>query len=163
MLKMDPSQSKEIIKIESKSLTETQKVAEDLAKELLQRPAQEWATLLLLRGNLGSGKTTFVKYLAQALGVNQTITSPTFVIFKKYALERENKFKYLFHFDCYRLQGAQDLEVLNFKEISSQSQNIIILEWPENIQSQWPQNAIALDFKFIDPATREITISQNNG
>lgn len=163
MLKMAPSQTKEMVKIKSKSLEETQKVASDLAKDLLQKPLQENAVLLLLRGNLGSGKTTFVKYLAQALGVKQTITSPTFVIFKKYHLGEGGKFENLFHFDCYRLQSSQDLDVLNFKEIISRPQNIVILEWPENVSMQGIFNAIELDFMFIDPATREITIIQNNG
>ncbi len=136
----------------TKSFQDTQKIGQDLAKEILNLPKQKHAIILCLSGNLGGGKTTFMQGFAQGLGIKEKILSPTFVIMKKF-----NNF---YHIDCYRLNSDEDAVELGLKEIINNPQNIVAIEWPEKIESLLPKEIIKLDFKFVDDATREITIEK---
>ena len=84
----------------SKSLEETKKIAKDFRAKILAN-SNDQATIVGLFGDLGSGKTTFSQSLGQLLGVQDIMTSPTFVIMKKYSLtsqsETQNKFSTLIH------------------------------------------------------------------
>jgi tRNA threonylcarbamoyladenosine biosynthesis protein TsaE len=161
MVKKSLSQTKIVSEVESKSLTQTKTLAGNLAKELILNKDQSRATVVFLRGNLGSGKTTFVKHFAKALGVEQTVTSPTFVIFKRYKINNSEAFSNLFHFDCYRLGSFDDLNVLGISEIVSDAHNIILLEWPENVADKPLRATVEIDFAFLDPKTRKIKIKRN--
>lgn len=87
-----------------------------------------------LSGHLGAGKTAFAKLVARELGVEETVTSPTFVIMKIYETGNENTaFKRLIHVDAYRLDRREDLEALRFEEIVSDPGNLVMIEWPENV------------------------------
>jgi len=136
----------------TKSEKETQKLGQDLAKEVLNLPKQKHAIVLCLQGNLGGGKTTFMQGFAQGLGVKEKILSPTFVIMKK--------FGNFYHIDCYRLNSEEDVLELGLKEIINNPQNIVAIEWPEKIQNILPKQTIKLNFKFVDEQTREITIEK---
>ena len=74
----------------SKNVEETAKIAADFADQLCRRAPSATATVVGLYGELGSGKTTFMKYLAKAFGIEETIQSPTFVIEKIYELENKS-------------------------------------------------------------------------
>src|SRR3989344_3743235 len=88
------------------------------------------ATTLLLSGELGAGKTAFVKALARILGIKEDIISPTFVIMKFYPLTGQ-LFKQLIHIDAYRLEKADELTHLGFEELCKDPVNLICIEWPE--------------------------------
>ena len=118
-------------------------------------PSEEHATLVGLSGELGSGKTTFVKGVARAFGVTQTVTSPTFVIEKIYKLERQ-PFEYLVHTDAYRLESGEELSALGFNDLLSDPGNIILIEWPEHVRSVLPPDIKVLHFVFINDSTRAI-------
>ncbi len=107
------------------------------------RPNISGATVVALSGELGAGKTTFAQAMAKALGVEETVTSPTFVLEKIYALENQ-KFARLVHVDAYRLKVAHELEVLGWKELLQDPGNLIILEWPENVADVVPKDAIRI-------------------
>ena len=95
-------------------------------------PQEGGATLVTLSGELGAGKTAFVKAIANALGVKESVTSPTFVLEKIYTLEHPvSKFRRLVHIDAYRLQGPTELAPLGFDELMKEPGNLILLEWPE--------------------------------
>ncbi len=158
MVKKAKSQLKKKKKFSSKSLTQTQKIAERLLREIMQDKPKAGASCLALFGDLGSGKTTFTKSLAKKLGIKQNINSPTFVIFRKYPIPIKKGFSHFFHFDCYRLKTAQEAEALGFSEIISNPSNFVVLEWPENIQSLLPSSCRQAFFEYIDPKTRKITI-----
>ncbi len=107
----------------------------------------EKATLVTLSGDLGAGKTTFVKGIAKALGIEEHITSPTFVIMKIYDL-LDGKFARIIHMDAYRLKGMKHLKVLGWDELLRDPKNLIFLEWPEKIEEAIPQDAKRITFRY---------------
>ncbi|OQA05830.1 MAG: tRNA threonylcarbamoyladenosine biosynthesis protein TsaE [Firmicutes bacterium ADurb.Bin373] len=143
-----------------KSLAELEKLAGDFLKKLKKG---DQATLVLLSGDLGSGKTAFTQMVAKTLGVRNKVTSPTFVIQKKYDLpsgklgEISTGYKQLIHIDAYRLSGGRDLLALDWVEIMDDPDNLILLEWPEKVEDIIPTGAQEINFKFIDDSAREIT------
>ena len=104
---------------------------------------QSVATVVTLSGDLGAGKTTFVQGVAKALGVEETVTSPTFVLEKIYEL-RERSYKRLIHIDACRLENAHELQALGWREILSDPSNLILLEWPERVADIIPDSAIRI-------------------
>lgn len=108
--------------------------------------------LIELVGDVGVGKTTFVRGLAKALGVKENITSPSFTISKAYACGNG---KTLIHYDFYRLDDpgimSEDLiENLNNKN------NIVIIEWSDLIRDILPENHTIIKIKYNDDNTREL-------
>lgn len=114
------------------------------------------ATVVALHGDLGAGKTTFTQGLAWALGVEEVVTSPTFVIEKIYKLNDQAKFKHLVHIDAYRLEQASELDHLGFSDLLNDPSNLIVLEWPERVKDILPAETVTVNFRFIDENTREI-------
>ena len=114
------------------------------------------ATVVTLSGELGAGKTTFVQFVAGALGVSETVSSPTFVIEKIYALEGQ-RFSRLIHIDAYRMKDEHELEVLGWDEIVKESDNLILIEWPERVPNLIPKDAIKVRFDILGDGHR-ITI-----
>ena len=117
---------------------------ESLASELLKK--YEHHNVWLLQGNLGTGKTTFVRGIAKALGITQPIKSPTFTYLNSYPLP--STFyplpSTLYHFDLYRLpENTQDFPELT--EALGKKDALIIIEWPERLQTQ-PSPALHLQF-----------------
>lgn len=145
------------MKVVTKSKEETKKVAESFIVTL--KPKKEEATVICLFGDLGAGKTTFVQGVASALFIKEVIQSPTFVLMKRFQIEAP--FKSLIHLDAYRIDDEKELEPLGFKEILSDFENLIIIEWPERIKNSIPENAVSVKFKFIDEMTREIMLPDN--
>ena len=112
-------------------------------------------TVLALHGDLGAGKTTFVQTIARELGITETVTSPTFVIMKKYTL-LDQSFRALIHIDAYRLKDSHELEILGWDELAAEPENIICIEWPERVESVIPETAQHITFTFVDENTRSI-------
>jgi tRNA threonylcarbamoyladenosine biosynthesis protein TsaE len=131
----------------STSIEETGKIAE---KVLTSLTAQKTATLITLSGNLGSGKTAFTKECARLLGITDTITSPTFVIMKKYPITHTAaEHEYLIHIDAYRLESGRELTALKFEQILEDPKNLILLEWPKQVADILPPPTIALSFETL--------------
>lgn len=116
----------------------TRAAAGEFVREWLKRPAADRARLACLWGELGSGKTTFVQGAARALGVTETVNSPTFLIMKQYPLAGAYTGRRLYHFDLYRLAGAAELADLGWEEILADPQNLVLVEWPERLGAQLP-------------------------
>lgn len=117
------------------------------------------ATIIGLFGDLGSGKTAFVQAIAQILGVSEYITSPTFVIQKKYKINLpKSVFENLIHIDAYRLDSGEELLNLGWQEIADNPKNIIFIEWPERVKEILSPDTKKIYFKFIDEQTREIKL-----
>jgi len=84
-----------------------------------------------LKGNLGTGKTQFVKGICKYFNVQEVVNSPTFILVNEYTgyEEDENEIK-IYHFDLYRLKSSAELEVIGFEEFIS-SDSIVLIEWPD--------------------------------
>ncbi|OGZ36003.1 MAG: tRNA (adenosine(37)-N6)-threonylcarbamoyltransferase complex ATPase subunit type 1 TsaE [Candidatus Portnoybacteria bacterium RIFCSPLOWO2_01_FULL_43_11] len=133
---------------------ETQKAGKFLAEELFKKTSRKKAAVIALKGELGSGKTAFVKGMAQGFGVKEKIISPTFVVLKKYGIKNIN----FYHIDCYRLVGPKDLIDLDFKEIINDSENIIAVEWAERVREILPGNSLWVKFEHWGKNKRKIII-----
>lgn len=120
--------------------------------------AQEKSAILVtLSGELGAGKTAFTKAVAKALGVEDIVTSPTFVLEKIYLLGGETvKFKRLIHIDAYRLEKGSDLGTLGFDELMKDTGNLIILEWPEKVMDALPAPAVKISLVAHSDGSRII-------
>lgn len=131
---------------------------EEEASALLKTltPRTDRATLVTLSGELGAGKTSFVKALGKALGVQEHITSPTFVLLKSYPLSRKD-FSRLIHVDAYRLAGGAHLAPLKFDEYLADPRNLIVLEWPERIEDALPKADIALSLSVVEDERRTLS------
>ena len=121
-------------------------------------PQKSEATLVTLSGELGAGKTAFTKAVAKALGVEDTVTSPTFVLEKIYQLgSSTSKFKRLVHIDAYRLERGSDLAPLGFDELLQDSNNLILLEWPEKVMDALPVPTVRITFLAHTDGSRILT------
>lgn len=117
------------------------------------------ATVVGLSGDLGSGKTAFVKLAAKELGVADEVLSPTFVLAKYYPLSGR-AWNELIHIDAYRIEGEGELTVLRLGEMLKNPKKLIFIEWPEQLGKQYPEFAVTLRFMFIDEHTRSVTTPQ---
>ncbi len=136
---------------------QTKKIGEELAKKIIKKPLKKGAVIIGLEGDLGGGKTTFIQGFAKGLGIKEKILSPTFVILKRFRIpKQENMF---YHIDCYRVEKPGELLFLGLKEIISNSQNIVVIEWVEKVRKILPKKIILIKFKFIDKNKRKISIN----
>ena len=119
-------------------------------------PKENIATLITLSGELGAGKTSFTQGVARALGIQESVTSPTFVLEKVYELPEGKKFKKLIHIDAYRLEGEGALKPLGFDELLNEPSNLMVLEWPERVAQELPE-ALQLVFSIEPDNTRTIS------
>jgi tRNA threonylcarbamoyladenosine biosynthesis protein TsaE len=131
---------------------QTQGLAKILAREILKyKNIKKNALVFGLIGNLGAGKTTFIQAFAKGLGIRSKLTSPTFVLMKKYGN--------LYHIDCYRIKDYKDILALDFQEIVSSSKNIIMIEWAEKIRKILPKDTVWIKFDISGKTIRKIKIS----
>ena len=134
------------MKIITHNEKEFTKIAQTFTKKL--RPRETGATLVALSGELGAGKTFFARQCGRVLGVRERIISPTFVIMKKYKI-RGGQYKFFFHLDAYRLKSGKELLRLGWKEIISNPENLIFLEWPENVSKTLPRYTKKIFVKHV--------------
>jgi tRNA threonylcarbamoyladenosine biosynthesis protein TsaE len=135
----------------SKNIAETYNLASAVAKKA------DAGTVLALHGNLGSGKTCFVKGLAAALGIKNIISSPTFTIIQEYY-----GWLPLYHIDLYRLQNIQHIIDIGIEEYVF-SQGITAIEWAERAAEILPEYTVHINFEIINPdSVRKITVQQNS-
>jgi len=138
---------------------ETVDLGRSLAKEFIGFKEQKKGALIIaLKGDLGAGKTTFMQGFAKGLQIKDNLLSPTFIIFNRYSLKLD-KFKNLYHFDCYRIEREEEIINLEFDEIISNKENIVCIEWPENIEKLIPEESIFVSFDILEGDKRKITIN----
>lgn len=138
-----------------RTLDELQAEAITLATRLV--PKSDSATLVTLSGELGAGKTSFTQALARAYGIEDPITSPTFVLEKIYALPEGKPFERLAHIDAYRLKGGAELAPLGFDELMKDSATLVVLEWPEMVVDGLPRADVSIQLSVQPDESRTIT------
>lgn len=121
----------------------------DFAKKLAQR--LDKGTVITLEGDLGAGKTTFTKGLAQGLGVTRTVNSPTFTIIKEYT---DGKLP-LYHMDVYRLEESD--EDLGFDEYFH-GDGISVVEWAKFIEDMLPAELLKININYVNETDRKIIL-----
>jgi len=102
-----------------------------------------------------------VQAIAKALGVMESVVSPTFVIQKRYSVNHEF-LKSLIHIDAYRLASGKDIEKLGWSDWVKSSQNIIIVEWPSLIEEVIPSSVYRVSIDHVDEETRNIKITHED-
>ena len=135
------------MEFESKGLSETEQFAQQFANVL------KAGDVVLLSGDLGAGKTTFVKSVAKKLGVGSVITSPTFTIMNEY----NGKFP-IYHFDMYRLESSEEAEELGLSDYIKSKDGICFVEWAENVPSLFPEDAIKVAIYVIGENKRKFVV-----
>ena len=149
----------------SRSTEATRELAKHIADKL------KGGEVLALVGELGAGKTTFAKGLAEYFGIESTVTSPTFTLVQEYAVRgpklkaqsskqiQNPKSKKLStasyrlpvtsitHIDCYRLNSPQELLEIGFKDYLTRQDTVIIIEWADKVKNILPPNTQWLNFK----------------
>lgn len=143
------------------SVTETEDLGRRIGRVFLEQgPFLPKAAVLNLEGDLGGGKTSFVRGLAEGLEVAGPITSPTFVLSRRYPLEK-GLFRNFYHLDLYRLSGRRKEPSIDLEEISGRPDHIAAIEWSERLGRRKPEG-LDLFFVFRDENTRKIRIRGND-
>ncbi len=106
-------------------------------------------------GSMGAGKTTFVKAICEALGVKDTISSPTFAIVNEYEVE-DNGDK-IFHFDFYRIKKLEEVYDMGYEEYFY-SNSVCFIEWPELIEDVLPLETVRVDIREDENGERVVSI-----
>lgn len=131
--------------IKVNSVEETGQIAEKLA--LLLHPGD----VITLEGELGTGKTTFTKGIANGLGIKRTVNSPTYTIVKEYEGELP-----LYHMDVYRLENSD--EDIGFEEYFN-GDGISVVEWAHFIKEFLPDERLDIKLSYLDDSTRLLDFS----
>jgi tRNA threonylcarbamoyladenosine biosynthesis protein TsaE len=133
--------------IESRSVEETIEIGKKFAEKL------SIGDVICLEGDLGAGKTHFVKGVAEFFNINaDKVSSPTFTLINEYPGEIP-----IYHFDCYRLETEQQALEIGVEEYLY-GDGISIIEWPSKIKGLIPKDAIQIEIKHLDSSKRSINI-----
>jgi tRNA threonylcarbamoyladenosine biosynthesis protein TsaE len=134
-------------------------LAEKVASVLASKKEKEHlaqATVILLEGDLGAGKTTFTKALAHTLGIDrEAVHSPTFILKKEYK-GKHPAWKRLVHVDAYRFTHPDEAKVLRLEDDMADPEALVVVEWPSRMAHL--KSDMEIIFRAEDEKTREITI-----
>ncbi len=138
-----------ILEVVSHSETETEALAAKLARSFVS------GEVVLLRGDLGSGKTTFVRGLAAELGYDPNrVSSPSYTIVNEYRSEPP-----VYHFDLYRMNDPSELHEIGWDDYLSRN-GILLVEWGERAAPKLPSQFYVIDFRILSDSERRIQISR---
>ncbi len=133
------------------TLKEMEQFAQEIVSEL------KGGETIALIGDLGSGKTTFVQFLAKALGVKKRVVSPTFVVMRAYG-QTKLKGIALYHYDFYRLDSLDEIRDLGVEEDFKDPKTICVVEWADKARGLLPRERIEIHFEVIDQNKRQVKI-----
>lgn len=111
-------------------------------------------TVFAFRGEMGAGKTTFIKAICENLGVSDTINSPTFAIVNEY---RSDSGELIYHFDFYRINKVEEAFDFGYEDYFY-SGSLCFIEWPELIEDLLPNDTVNVYIKVQEDGSREVTI-----
>ncbi len=108
-------------------------------------------------GQMGAGKTTFVKQLCEELGVTDIVNSPTFAIVNEYELPHQGAGGLIYHFDCYRIKDLREAYDMGTEEYLY-SGNYCFIEWPEMIEEMLPEDTVHVTLTVNEDGTRTMRV-----
>lgn len=142
----------------SNSVLDTKKIAKETL-DLLCKNQRLTASVILLHGELGSGKTTFTKAIAEELKVQDVVTSPTFVTTYEYKTHNTNyPFTILHHFDLYNIENIQELNLFDLPKLLKNPNNLLIIEWSEKAKGQLNNNATHIFIDILKESRRKFSV-----
>lgn len=127
---------------------------QQFAQALAQRPALRHA-LIELHGDLGAGKTSFVRHLLRALGVQGRVKSPSYAVVEPYSVSDALGELNIWHFDLYRFADPREFEEAGFRDLLA-SLGLKLVEWPEKAQGALPQPDLALHIQAENDDSRHV-------
>lgn len=130
--------------IEIRDLSEIQQAARQFLSEI-----GDYAVFAFY-GEMGAGKTTFIKAVCEALGVKETISSPTFAIINEY---RDGEGRSVYHFDFYRIKKIEEVFDFGYEDYFY-SGNLCFIEWPELVEALLPENVLRISIRETEDGTR---------
>ena len=135
------------------AITLSEQETYDFAKEYAKK--LKGGEIIGLIGELGAGKTIFTKGLATGLGIERTVTSPTFIILNTYPVNRK-MIKLLVHVDAYRISEPQELINIGIEEYFNRDDAVVIIEWADKIKTILPSARKLINFQYISKNKRKI-------
>ncbi len=141
--------------IKTNSDKETKEFARNFIKKFIE---EKNSNVILLHGNLGAGKTTFVKGVMNYFGIDsERVKSPTFIIMKKYDISGDKiKFNKLYHLDAYRANSYKDIKTLEIEKNLSDKDKLFLIEWPGNISDFDFGEKVDINFEYGDSENERI-------
>jgi tRNA threonylcarbamoyladenosine biosynthesis protein TsaE len=130
-----------------------QKLATEITNYLLRKPN----LIVLLEGELGSGKTTFVKALGRKIGVKTRIKSPTFVLWQIHQFFYKRKKFFFHHMDLYRLHQSREILSL-FRQAFEIPNSLFLIEWGEKLERHLPKGKITVQFTITGKRSRQVKL-----
>jgi tRNA threonylcarbamoyladenosine biosynthesis protein TsaE len=116
--------------------------------------------VVLLSGDIGAGKTTFVQGLARSLKTGDYIQSPTFTIVAEHAgTSHEDKPIRLYHIDLYRLTGTNDIDSFGFTEYLDDPDGVTVIEWPERAAAAMPEAYLLVELRYVADTKRNVRLT----
>jgi len=122
----------------------------DVAEQFLADIAG--SNIIALYGAMGAGKTTLIKAICKALGVEESVTSPTFTIVNEYRTAEDEP---IYHFDFYRIEKLSEAFDIGFEEFI-ESNNLCLIEWPEKVEQILPGNTLRVKIEVTDDGHRRL-------
>lgn len=113
-------------------------------------------TVFAFNGEMGAGKTTFIKALCKELGVEDDTNSPSFAIINEY--RSETTAELIYHFDCYRLENVAEAEEIGVEDYFY-SGALCFIEWPERVSELLPDDTVEVDVTEQEDGTRTVTLT----
>jgi len=124
----------------------------DAARKFIE--SMDQATVFAFRGEMGAGKTTFIKAICETLGVEDTINSPTFAIVNEY---RSATAELIYHFDCYRIKKIEEALDFGFEDYM-ESGALCFIEWPENVEELLPADCVDVRITVNEDGSRTVEL-----
>ena len=134
-------------------ITSSEEETENIGKKLAMSLSK--GDSVLLRGNLGAGKTVFSRGFARGLGITEPVSSPTYTIVQEYELPAGGR---LYHLDLYRISGVNAALAFGVDEFLDDPNGISLIEWPDRIDGILPENAISVEIEHLSDTQRRLTI-----
>ncbi|MEX2008258.1 MAG: tRNA (adenosine(37)-N6)-threonylcarbamoyltransferase complex ATPase subunit type 1 TsaE [Candidatus Spechtbacterales bacterium] len=144
----------------SRSEEETKAAAARIVRDATAHNPER-ALVVALEGELGAGKTQFAKGVARALGITNTVVSPTFLVMRRYGASEVSSIPNItemYHFDCYRVGSEEEVIALGWEDILAKQGAVVVVEWASRIERILPQDTLWVMIESTGPTERVMNV-----